>query len=84
MRDCTGSALLRSVIGLENSPHLLNQSDASLKAIATRVFLRFRSVAYIYFEFLLAPCDIYLCSDWPLSVINLVLVLGNSIVKRSS
>ena len=34
-RDCIGFALLRSVIGLENSRHLLNQSDAKLKPIAT-------------------------------------------------
>ena len=34
IRDCIGFALLRSVIGLENSRHLLNQSDAKLKPIA--------------------------------------------------
>ena len=33
--DCIGFALLRSVIGLENSRHPLNQSDAKLKPIAT-------------------------------------------------
>ena len=31
IRDCIGFALLCSVIGLENSCHLLNQSDAKLK-----------------------------------------------------
>ena len=35
IRDCIGFALLRSVIGLENSRHPLNQSDAKLKPIAT-------------------------------------------------
>ena len=34
-RDCIGFALLRSVIGLENSSHVLNQSDAKIKPIAT-------------------------------------------------
>ena len=33
--DCIGFALLHSVIGLENLRHTLNQSDASLKPIAT-------------------------------------------------
>ena len=33
--DRIGFALLRSVIGLENSRHPLNQSDAKLKPIAT-------------------------------------------------
>ena len=33
--DCVGFALLRSVIGLKNARHLLNQSDAKLKPIAT-------------------------------------------------
>ena len=35
IQDCIGFALLRSVIGLENSHHPLNQSDAKLKAIVT-------------------------------------------------
>ena len=35
IRDCIGFALLRSVIGLENSRHL-DQSDARLKPIASR------------------------------------------------
>ena len=33
--DCIGFALLRSVIGLKNSRHPLNQSDAKVKPIAT-------------------------------------------------
>ena len=35
IQDCIGFALLRSVIGLENSRHFLNQSGAKLKPIAT-------------------------------------------------
>ena len=35
IRDCIGFALLCSVIGLENSRHLLSQSDTKLKPIAT-------------------------------------------------
>ena len=35
IRDCIGFALLRSVIGLENSRHPLKQSDAKVKPIAT-------------------------------------------------
>ena len=34
--------------------------------LVTRVFPRLRQFTCIYFEFSLAPCDIYLCSDWPL------------------
>ena len=65
IRDCFGFASLRSVIGLENSRHPLNQSDAKLKAIVvTRFFPRLRAFTCIYFEFSLVPCDIYLSSDW--------------------
>ena len=35
VRDCIGFALLRSVIGSENSRHSLDQSDAKLKPITT-------------------------------------------------
>ena len=35
IRDCIGFALLRSVIGLENSRHPLNQSDAKVKPTVT-------------------------------------------------
>ena len=35
IRDCIGFALLCSVSGLENSRHLLSQSDTKLKPIAT-------------------------------------------------
>ena len=34
--------------------------------LVTRVFPRLRPVTYVYFEFSLAPSDIFLCSDWPL------------------
>ena len=54
---CFGFALQRSVIGLEISRHLLNQSDAKLKPILATC---------IYFELSLAACDIYHRSDWPL------------------
>ena len=37
-QDCIGFALLRSVIGLENSRHPLNQSDAKLNPILTWSF----------------------------------------------
>ena len=69
MRDCICFALLRSVIGLENLRHFLNQSDPNLKPIVTwslAFFPRFTPFTCIYFEFSLAPCDIDLCSDWPL------------------
>ena len=43
IRNCFVFALLRYVIGPENSRHFLNQSEAKLKPIlATRVFPRFR------------------------------------------
>ena len=68
-RDCTSFALLRSVIGLENSRHHLDQSDAKLKPITTWL-LAFSSLlgpfTCIYFEFSLAPYDSFLCPDWPL------------------
>ena len=67
IRDCIGFVLLRSVIGLEISRHLLNQSDAKVKPIATwsLAFPRLRPVTCVYFEFSLALCDIFLGSDWP-------------------
>ena len=74
IRDCIGFALLRSVIGLENSRHPLNQSDAKVKPIATwslafsRAWDRLRVFT--------------LSSHW-FVVITLVLVLRHSIEKRS-
>ena len=72
IRDCIAFALLCSVNGLENLHHLLNQSDEKLKPIATwsLTFSRtLSSFACIYFEFSLAPCDIYLYSDWLLRLL---------------
>ena len=42
-----GFALLRSVIGLENSRHPLNQSDAKLKPIATWSFAFSRACVWL-------------------------------------
>ena len=33
------------------------------------VFPRLRPVKCVYFELSLAPCDTYLCSDWPLRLL---------------
>ena len=30
------------------------------------VFMHLRPVTCVYFEFSLAPCESYLCSEWPL------------------
>ena len=54
--DCCGFALLRSVIGPENSRHFLNQSDTKV----TRVFPRFAQSACLYFEFSLKIKGIFL------------------------
>ena len=62
--------LLRSLIGSENTRHPFDQSDEKLTTSVTvtctftRDFPRFKQLAC--FEFPLVPCDIYLCSDWPL------------------
>ena len=65
------------MIGLENSRHFLNQSDAILtktnRDLVTPVFPRFRPVTCAYFEFSLAPCDTYLFSDWLLLLLRKVL-----------
>ena len=63
-----GFALLRTVIGQENSRQPLNQSDTKLKPIVTlvtRVFPLLTPVTCIYFEFPFAASDANLCSDWP-------------------
>ena len=56
-----GFVSLRSVVGRQNSRHPCNQWDIKLiKAnceLVTSVFPRFMQ---------LVPCNIYLCSDWPL------------------
>ena len=59
--DCCGFALLRSVIGPENSRHFLNQSDTKLKPeLVARVFPRFAQSACLYFEFSLKIKGIFL------------------------
>ena len=83
IRDCIDFALLRSVIGPENSRHSRNQSDAKTKTdLVTFVFPRFRQFCRLYFEFPLARKGIFLF--FPLAVVStLVLVLRHSIEKRA-
>ena len=50
-RDCFDLHLPRSVIGLENSRHPLNQSNAKFTPMVARVFPRFSRLAYFYSEF---------------------------------
>ena len=65
IRDCIDFALLRSVIGPENSRHSRNQSDAKTKTdLVTFVFPRFRQFCRLYFEFPLARKGIFLSSHW--------------------
>ena len=45
--------------------------------LVTCVFARLRPSKCIYFEFSLAPCELYLCSDWPL------LLLTVSVLRHS-
>ena len=88
IRDCIGFALLRSVIGLENSRHPLNQSNAKQKPIASwsLAFSRacMRPVTCIYFCIVLVGN----CWNFPLFgltvVLNLVLVLRHSIENCST
>ena len=58
IRNCIGFALLRFVIGLENSRHPLNQSDAKLiktnRDLVTRVFPRL-----IFAFVLIGHCDYF-------------------------
>ena len=39
------------------------------REFVTLVFPRLRPFTCVYFEFSLAPCDIYLCSDWSLRLL---------------
>ena len=64
MLYCFGFALLRCVIGPENSRHNLNQSNVKLKL--TRVFPRLKEVGCFYSEFSLANNHGNLFSDWKL------------------
>ena len=61
IRDCIGFALLCSVIGLENSRHLLSQSDTKLKPITTWLHA-FTSISHwlpLIFSFVLIGCCDY-------------------------
>ena len=84
IRDCIGFALLRSVIGLENLRHPLNQSDAKLKPIVTWSLAFFRASGRLH--------AFTLSSHWLLVMLTfvlfgccdtLVLVLQHSIEKHS-
>ena len=66
IRHCIGFALFCSVIGLRNLPPLSQPIRCKTKTnrdLITRVFPRFRQFTCVFFEFSLAPCDIFLCSD---------------------
>ena len=65
IRDCIGFALLRSVIGQENSRHPLSQSDAKVKPIATWLLAFSRASGPLHVLTLL--------SDW--SVMTFIFVL---------
>ena len=62
IRDCIGFALLCSVSGLENSRHLLSQSDTKLKPITTWLHA-FTSISHwlpLIFSFvLIGRCDYF-------------------------
>lgn len=64
--DCTGFNVRHSVIGLEISPHSLNQSDVKVKSFArfSLAFSALSPAACFYIEFSLAPRHNSLCSDW--------------------
>ena len=75
IRDCIGFAFyVRSMIALENSRNLPNQSDVKLtksnRDLVVRVFSRFRPFTSVYFEFSSVHGDIKLCSDWPLRLLR--------------
>ena len=59
-------ALLRYVIGAENSRHFLDQSDLKLKPIAiwSPAFSRFKPFALVYFKLSLAAQYVFPSSDW--------------------
>ena len=54
VRECTGFALLYSVIGPENLRHSLYQSETKLKPILTWLLAFSHSIGRLYFKFLLA------------------------------
>lgn len=65
IRGYFGFALHRPVIGLEDSRHALNQSDAGQKLIVTwsHAFPAFGSLLF-YSKSSLANGDVNLCYDW--------------------
>ena len=74
-RNCFGFPLLRSVIGLKNSRHLLNQSNTKPKPIATwshAFFPRLASVTYLLRVLIGSLCCVRLL--WLAIAIALVLV----------
>ena len=54
------------VIGLIDWSQPIRCQTKTSRDLVTRVFPRLRPFTCIYFEFSLVPCDINLCSDWPL------------------
>ena len=66
IRDYIGLALLRSVIGLENSRHPLSQSDAKLKPIPTWLLAFSRACGGLH-VFTFSP-------DWFLVTFTFVLI----------
>ena len=89
IRDCNGFALLRSVIGLENSHHPLNQSDAKLKPIANWLLAFSRASGQLHVftlssHWLLVILTFVLIAVVITLVLVLVLVLRHSIEKRSN
>ena len=68
VRDTLGFALLRSVIGSENSHHFLNQSDAKLKLNGTWCLAFSRALGALYLPSVLIGSLWYfliVCCDYP-------------------
>ena len=96
IRDYIGFALLRSVIGLENSRHPLNQSDAKLKPIATwslvfsrawdrlRVFTLSSHWFVVIFIFVLIGCCDYFGFGFGFSTLNWKLLYNLQSFKMSA
>ena len=78
---------LRSVIGLKKFTPPSQPIRCKTKTdrdLVTRVFQPLRPVTCMYFVFsLLAPCDIYLCSDRPLKLLQLGLVYMHDIRRHN-
>ena len=85
IRDFIGFDSLRSVIGLENSRHLLNQSDSKLKPIVTWSLAVSRASGSLHVFTLISHWFLVILHLFLLAVvITLVLVLRHSIEKRSN